>query len=96
MLFFVFVFSCSYGLYAWRAIGLEFSIFTPLDFVMEKEVTDYMASGVGSIFFFGIIRHIYNYRNLKVTTQQLRIEKQQAELDYLKSQTNPPTFYLTL
>jgi LytS/YehU family sensor histidine kinase len=51
---------------------------------------------VESLFFFGIIRHIYNYVKLKQTAQQLRIEKQQAELNYLKSQTNPHFLFNTL
>jgi len=55
-----------------------------------------MAFSAGSVFFFGIIRHIYNYIKLKQATQQLRIEKQQAELNYLKSQTNPHFLFNTL
>ena len=55
-----------------------------------------MAYSVGSVFFFGIIRHIYNYIKLKQATQQLRIEKQEAELNYLKSQTNPHFLFNTL
>jgi LytS/YehU family sensor histidine kinase len=55
-----------------------------------------MSYSVSSIFFFGIIRHIYNYIKLKQATQQLRIEKQQAELNYLKSQTNPHFLFNTL
>jgi LytS/YehU family sensor histidine kinase len=55
-----------------------------------------MAYSMGSVFFFGIIRHIYNYVKLKQATQQLRIEKQEAELNYLKSQTNPHFLFNTL
>jgi LytS/YehU family sensor histidine kinase len=49
-----------------------------------------------SVFFFGIIKHIYDYKKLKVAAQQLRIEKQEAELNYLKSQTNPHFLFNTL
>jgi LytS/YehU family sensor histidine kinase len=55
-----------------------------------------MHYSVGSFFFFGIIRHIYHYLKLKQTAQQLRIEKQQAELNYLRSQTNPHFLFNTL
>jgi LytS/YehU family sensor histidine kinase len=63
---------------------------------MEEGTAAQMSYSVSSIFFFGIIRHIYNYIKLKQATQQLRIEKQQAELSYLKSQTNPHFLFNTL
>ena len=47
-------------------------------------------------FLFGIIKHIYDYRKLKEAAQRLRIEKQEAELNYLKSQTNPHFLFNTL
>jgi LytS/YehU family sensor histidine kinase len=55
-----------------------------------------MAYSAGSILFFGVSQHIYGYIRLKQATQQLRIEKQQAELNYLKSQTNPHFLFNTL
>jgi LytS/YehU family sensor histidine kinase len=55
-----------------------------------------MAYSAASLFFFGIIRHIYYYVKLKQSAQQLRIEKQEAELNYLKSQTNPHFLFNTL
>jgi len=51
---------------------------------------------MGSVFFFGIARAIYHYVKLKQATQQLRIEKQEAELNYLRSQTNPHFLFNTL
>jgi LytS/YehU family sensor histidine kinase len=55
-----------------------------------------MGYSAGSVFFFGISRHVYNYIKLKQATKQLRIEKQEAELNYLKSQTNPHFLFNTL
>lgn len=88
----------SWGLYAWRLIGIGLHIYTPLAIFRSTEhgVTDQMSYSMMSVFFFGIIRHIYDYKKLKVAAQQLRIEKQEAELNYLKSQTNPHFLFNTL
>ena len=88
----------SYGMYGWRNLGIQLQIYTALvKFTSgEHAVESQMGYSVGSVFFFGIIRHIYNYIKLRQVTQQLRIEKQQAELNYLKSQTNPHFLFNTL
>ena len=88
----------SFGLYGWRLFGIQLHIYTALGtFSSIDEGLSYsMGYSVGSIFFFGIIRHIYRYIKLKQSAQQLRIEKQQAELNYLKSQTNPHFLFNTL
>ena len=94
----IYIMLWSFGLYTWRAIGIGLHIYTPLitfDSV-EHALEGQMAYSTGSVFFFGIIRHVYNYIKLKQATQQLRIEKQQAELNYLKSQTNPHFLFNTL
>src|SRR5688500_6222545 len=94
----IYIMLWSFGLYIWRAIGTGLHIYTPLitfDSV-EHALEAQMAYSVGAVFFFGIIRHVYNYIKLKQATQQLRIEKQQAELNYLKSQTNPHFLFNTL
>jgi LytS/YehU family sensor histidine kinase len=49
-----------------------------------------------SDFLFAIIRNIIYYIKLNPAAQQLRIEKQEAELNYLKSQTNPHFLFNTL
>jgi two-component system, LytTR family, sensor kinase len=88
----------SYGSYAWRLLGIHLHIYTPLKVFpsVEKIVANQMAYSTGSVFLFGIIRHAYNYIKLKQATQQLRIEKQAAELNYLRSQTNPHFLFNTL
>jgi len=89
----------SFGFFVWRRIGSALHIYTNKLITydsIEHELEAQMAYSVGSVFFFGIIRHIYNYIKLKQATQQLRIEKQEAELNYLKSQTNPHFLFNTL
>ncbi len=88
----------SFGLYFWRGIGLVLHIWTPLitfDSFLGGVCYHFQYSLL-SVFFFGIIFHVNNHLNLKQMTQQLRIEKQEAELNYLKSQTNPHFLFNTL
>ncbi|MGZ5189507.1 MAG: sensor histidine kinase, partial [Flavisolibacter sp.] len=97
---FIFIYSMffSFGLYTWRIIGIGLHIYTSLTTFdsTEHALSEQMAYSMMTLFFFGIIRHIYNYWKLKQTAQKLRIEKQAAELNYLKSQTNPHFLFNTL
>jgi two-component system LytT family sensor kinase len=88
----------SYGLYAWRYIGIQLHIYSSLKAFpsISAGVFYNFPYGACSILFFGIIKHIYDYQKLKKAAQQLRIEKQEAELNYLKSQTNPHFLFNTL
>ena len=98
LLFWAIIMLYSYGSYGWRQVGVLLNIYTPFRFdtSVKNAVTFQMQYSVASIFFFGLIRHIYDYIKLKQATQKLRIEKQQAELNYLKSQTNPHFLFNTL
>ena len=88
----------SYGIYVWRSFGIELGIYTSI--LTVTTVNHVVALGTGysvsSVFLFIIIRHFYHYIILQRTTQQLRIEKQEAELNYLRSQTNPHFLFNTL
>jgi sensor histidine kinase YesM len=88
----------SFGAHAWRQLGIGLRVYTALKEFPSASIAlqNRMAYSMGSAFFFGITRHIYNYIKLKQSTQQLRIEKQAAELNYLKSQTNPHFLFNTL
>jgi hypothetical protein len=98
LLFWVHCIAWAYGMYAWREFGIHLHIYAGLvTFAsMDKALSAQMGYSVGSVFFFGICRHIYYYVKLKQATQQLRIEKQAAELNYLRSQTNPHFLFNTL
>jgi sensor histidine kinase YesM len=89
---------CSFGVYVWRGIGIGLHIYT--SFATSKSTEEVLTAqasfGVMSILFFALLRHIYDYRKLIESTQKLRIEKQEAELNYLKSQTNPHFLFNTL
>ena len=88
----------SFGLYAWRLIGIGMGVYAPLTTYKSimADVSGGFTYGFFSLVFFGVIRHAHNYIKLKQAAQQLRIEKQQAELNYLKSQTNPHFLFNTL
>ena len=98
LLLFIHMIFYSYGSYEWRLLGIHLHIYTPLKVFtsLDQALENQMAYSVGSVFFFGIIRHGYNYIKLRQAAQQLRIEKQEAELNYLRSQTNPHFLFNTL
>jgi two-component system, LytTR family, sensor kinase len=97
-LLFVHLLLYSLGLYVWRTIGIALHIYTSLkDFGSVGETIEYhFPFSIISVVFFAVARHVYNYIKLRQAAQQLRIEKQQAELNYLKSQTNPHFLFNTL
>ena len=97
-LLFAFMMLLSFGFYGWRHLGIQLHIYKQIrtHATIMKGVEYHFPYAFASIFFFGIIRYTYDLRKLKQTAQQLRIEKQQAELNYLKSQTNPHFLFNTL
>lgn len=94
----LYFFAYSLGCFLWRQLGVTLHIFTPLGtpVTMSERIGILMGYGIGSVLFFAVVRHVYNHIKLKQSAQQLRIERQQAELNYLKSQTNPHFLFNTL
>jgi len=88
----------SFGFYAWRQFGIQLNIYFELIVhpVLLKGIQYHMPYSAFSTFFFGVLRYTYDYRRLNEIAQRLRIEKQAAELNYLKSQTNPHFLFNTL
>ena len=97
LLIILLLFLFSVGAYAWRSFGILIYIYTPFIMYLNNHgISVQFGNSIFAIFFFGIISHIYNYRKLRFDAQQLKIEKQEAELNYLKSQTNPHFLFNTL
>jgi two-component system, LytTR family, sensor kinase len=88
----------SLGIYAWRSIGIALNVYFSLitDKSIEEGVTRQLPYSLMSIVFFVLFKHIYDHFKLRQAAQQLMIEKQRAELSYLKSQTNPHFLFNTL
>lgn len=86
----------SEGLYLWRQLGVGMGFYVPILTGSGDIVSAQMGFSMGAIVFFGVILYIYNHNVLKKRAQQLQIEKQVAELNYLKSQTNPHFLFNTL
>lgn len=88
----------TFGLAGWRQLWIQPGIYidyTPnLSFL--RAVAIHSQFSVAYIFFFAIVRNVYNNIRLREKNSQLRIEKKEAELNYLKSQTNPHFLFNTL
>lgn len=94
--FYIFMFSM--GLFLWRNFGIKLHLyFSTTEYKSTRDaLSNFFPRGIFSAIVFGIIKYSYDFRMLKETAQKLRIEKQEAELNYLKSQTNPHFLFNTL
>ena len=87
------IFFIGKGLSLWQQLGIVTHIYT----VYEPEnIKDLSSFAMAMLIFTAIIRHLYKHYELRKSAQQLLIEKQAAELNYLKSQTNPHFLFNTL
>lgn len=97
-LFFVYIFLLTEGFHGWAQLGYELHVNT--DYIgpagKHHNLSDEAGFSIPTVILFGIAGIIYHNVRLRQAAQQLRIEKQQAELNYLKSQTNPHFLFNTL
>jgi two-component system, LytTR family, sensor kinase len=98
LILFVVLMFYSFGFYAWRGFGIRLHLYFELmkHVSAVKGLEYHIPYSLASIIFFGLMRHFYDYRKLKESAQSLQIQKQEAELNYLKSQTNPHFLFNTL
>ena len=94
----LYLFLLTEGFHLWAELGYALHINTDYIEVAGKRhhLSDEASFSIPAAIFFGIASMIYHNVKLRQTAQQLRIEKQTAELNYLKSQTNPHFLFNTL
>lgn len=88
----------SFGLYGYRLLLIKAHLYinyTP-DFPFLKGVLVHSQFSMAYIIYFSIVRNIYNNIKLREKNNQLNMEKKEAELNYLKAQTNPHFLFNTL
>lgn len=86
------------GLYAWRVLGMVTNIYNPFrSFSDLGEAFSSIARFTpGAFLLFAVFKLFFDYTQLKFEGQQVRLEKKQAELLFLKSQVNPHFLFNTL
>jgi hypothetical protein len=99
LVFLLYLFLLSEGFHLWAQLGYILGV--NIDYInpprtQQHPLSEEISFSFPATIIFGIVSHIYHHVRLRQTAQQLRIEKQSAELNYLKSQTNPHFLFNTL
>lgn len=86
------------GFHLWAKLG--YALHVNIDYIdkpgIRHDLREEAGFSIPATIMFGIVSLIYKHVRLRQTAQQLKIEKQTAELSYLKSQTNPHFLFNTL
>jgi hypothetical protein len=95
---FLYIFLLTEGFHLWAELG--YALHVNKDYIdppgKRHDFSEESNFSIPATIMFGIVSFIYQHIRLRQTAQQLRIEKQAAELSYLKSQTNPHFLFNTL
>jgi two-component system, LytTR family, sensor kinase len=98
LLLLLYLFLFSEGFHLWAELGYVLRV--NYDYIetggKQHDLSEEAGFSIPTAFMFGLVSHFYKHVKLRQTAQQLRIEKQNAELNYLKSQTNPHFLFNTL
>jgi hypothetical protein len=88
----------TFGFYYWMYWGqqLKISPFPTEKYAVWKMALAFFYSSQLSVIYFGAVNYYFDNLKLRKDKQQLLIEKQQSELNYLKAQTNPHFLFNTL
>ena len=86
------------GFHLWAKLG--YALHINKDYIdppgTRHDLSEEASFSLPSAIMYGIVGLIYKHVRLRQTAQQLQIEKKTAELNYLKSQTNPHFLFNTL
>lgn len=86
------------GLYGWWELGILVGAYEP--FRVFTSVANGLSTSFrftpGPFLVFAVFKLFYDYTRLRFEGQQVKLEKQQAELLYLRSQVNPHFLFNTL
>jgi LytS/YehU family sensor histidine kinase len=106
ILVFIHLLLLSFGFYGWTCTGIELQVYTQVMQInllpgglydeLIFEALELGEKGILSTLFFGVAYLLYNNFRLKQVTQRQLISMREAELNYLKSQTNPHFLFNTL
>ncbi|MEO6454621.1 MAG: sensor histidine kinase [Ginsengibacter sp.] len=86
------------GIYAWQQFGILINIYNPFKQFsnLKQIVAAILTFSIDSFVVFGFFKLLFDYIQFRYEGQQLRLEKKQAELVFLKAQINPHFLFNTL